>query len=150
MRKSIIIILLVLIIDQALKIWIKTTMELRDSIEFFSWFQLYFTENPGMAFGLEYGGNYGKLALSIFRILAIFGLLYWLNSLIRKKAPGIALVAVSMITAGAIGNMIDSAFYGLISTREWSTVKSFRTGSVMPVWQNLARQATPPSCAETW
>jgi len=89
-------------------------MELRDSIEFYSWFQLYFTENPGMAFGLEYGGNYGKLALSIFRLFAIFALVYWLRSLIQKRAPGIAIFSVSLITAGAIGNMLDSSFYGLL------------------------------------
>jgi signal peptidase II len=89
-------------------------MELRDSIEILSWFKIYFTENPGMAFGLEYGGNYGKLALSIFRVFAISGLIYWLRSLIKSKASGVAIVSVSLITAGAIGNMIDSAFYGLI------------------------------------
>ena len=88
-------------------------MELRDSIEIFSWFKIYFTENPGMAFGLEYGGNYGKLALSIFRIFAIGGLFYWLNKLSKNKAPTVAIVAVALITAGAIGNMLDSAFYGL-------------------------------------
>jgi len=114
LKKSLLIIFLILIVDQVLKLWIKTQMELRDTIEVFSWFQLYFTENPGMAFGLEYGGNYGKLALSIFRIFAIFALIYWLRSLIKNKAPNVALVAVSLITAGAIGNMIDSAFYGLI------------------------------------
>ena len=89
-------------------------MELRDSIEIFSWFKIYFTENPGMAFGLEYGGNWGKLALSIFRLFAIGGLIYWLSSLIKKKASAAAIVSVSLITAGAVGNMIDSALYGLI------------------------------------
>jgi signal peptidase II len=114
LKKSILIIALVLIVDQALKLWIKTNMELRDSIEIFSWFKIYFTENPGMAFGLEYGGNWGKLALSIFRLFAIGGLIYWLSSLIRKKASTAAIVSVSLITAGAVGNMIDSALYGLI------------------------------------
>jgi len=89
-------------------------MELRESIEIFSWFKIYFTENPGMAFGLEYGGNYGKLALSIFRLFAIGGLFYWLTKLTKSKAPTIALVSVALITAGAIGNMLDSAFYGLL------------------------------------
>jgi signal peptidase II len=114
LKKSIFIILLVLIADQALKLWIKTNMELRDSIEIFSWFKIYFTENPGMAFGLEYGGNWGKLALSIFRLFAIGGLIYWLNGLIKKKSSTAAIISVSLITAGAVGNMIDSAFYGLI------------------------------------
>ena len=89
-------------------------MELRDSIEIFSWFKIYFTENPGMAFGLEYGGNWGKLALSIFRLFAIGGLIFWLSGLIKKKASTAAIVSVSLITAGAVGNMIDSALYGMI------------------------------------
>lgn len=114
MKKPLLIILIILVIDQALKIWIKTNMELRDSTHIFNWFQIYFTENPGMAFGLQFGGSWGKIALSIFRIFAIGGLFYWLNNLVKNKAGMAALTAVSMVTAGAIGNMIDSAFYGLI------------------------------------
>ena len=89
-------------------------MELRETIEIYSWFKIYFTENPGMAFGLEYGGNWGKLALSIFRIFAIGGLIYWLRKLIKTHASTVAIVSVSLITAGAIGNMLDSGFYGLL------------------------------------
>lgn len=114
MKKPFLIIILVLIIDQWLKLWVKTNMELRESIEIFNWFKIYFTENPGMAFGLEYGGNWGKLALSVFRVFAIGGLFYWLNGLVKKQAPNIAVISVSLITAGAIGNILDSAFYGLI------------------------------------
>lgn len=89
-------------------------MELRDSIHIFNWFQIYFTENPGMAFGLQFGGSWGKIALSVFRIFAIGGLFFWLNSLVKAKAGTAALVAVSLVTAGALGNMIDSAFYGVL------------------------------------
>ncbi len=102
-------------------------MELRESIEIFSWFKIYFTENPGMAFGLEYGGNYGKLALSIFRVFAIFGLFYWLRNLSKNNAPKISLVAVALITAGAMGNMIDSAFYGLFFNKGMLYNESLQT-----------------------
>lgn len=81
-----------------------------------NWFYIHFTENPGMAFGLEFGGVWGKIALSLFRIAAIVGLGFWLRNLIKKEAPGIGITAVSLILAGAIGNIIDSAFYGLIFT----------------------------------
>lgn len=78
------------------------------------WFFIHFTENPGMAFGLEFGGIWGKLALSIFRLIAIGALIIWLRNLIKQKAAGVAIASISFILAGAIGNMIDSAFYGLI------------------------------------
>ncbi len=81
-----------------------------------NWFYIHFTENPGMAFGLEFGGVWGKIALSLFRIIAIIALSVWLRNLIKAKAPGIGITAVSLILAGAIGNIIDSAFYGLIFT----------------------------------
>ena len=79
-----------------------------------NWFYIHFTENPGMAFGLEFGGVWGKIALSLFRIVAIVALGFWLKKLIKAKAPAIGITAVSLILAGAIGNIIDSAFYGLI------------------------------------
>ena len=80
----------------------------------FDWFIIHFTENPGMAFGLELGGNYGKLALSVFRIVAIIAITFWLRKLIQQKAAGVIIIGVSFIFAGAIGNILDSAFYGLI------------------------------------
>ncbi len=78
------------------------------------WFILHFTENPGMAFGYELGFSWGKLALSVFRILAIGALIYYLVALIRKQSPAGLIISISLILAGAIGNMIDSAFYGMI------------------------------------
>ena len=90
-----------------------------------NWFYIHFTENPGMAFGLEFGGIWGKLALSIFRLVAIGALVYWLRSLIKSQATGIAITSVSLILAGAIGNMIDSAFYGLIFTDSLGRVAEF-------------------------
>jgi len=110
------IVLFILILDQALKIWVKTTLPHGDSIFLFGSekMQIHFVENEGMAFGLSLGGEYGKLALSLFRILAVTFLVYYLRILIKNKAPFGLLFSFSCILAGAIGNIIDSAFYGLI------------------------------------
>ena len=78
------------------------------------WFIIHFTENPGMAFGMQIAGNYGKLILSVFRILAIGGIVYYVYVITRKKVSSGLLISLSLILAGAIGNMIDSAFYGMI------------------------------------
>ena len=79
-----------------------------------NWFFIRFIENPGAAFGFELGGSYGKLTLSIFRLVAIGALGYYIHHLLRKKAPTGVLVGFSLIFAGALGNVIDSAFYGLL------------------------------------
>lgn len=78
------------------------------------WFIIHFVENSGMAFGLEFGGGYGKLALSLFRIIAVFGIGYYLVSIIKQKANSSFIVALSLVFAGAIGNIIDSVFYGVL------------------------------------
>jgi len=114
-RTSALFILLILLIDQVLKIWIKTHMSIGQEIHLFgNWGLIHFIENNGMAFGMEIGGKTGKFILSIFRIIAIFGIGYFLSSLIKKKANMGLIFAVSAIMAGAIGNIIDSSFYGLI------------------------------------
>lgn len=125
MKKSIVIIFLVLLADQALKFWIKTNMYLGQDFQVTDWFYIHFTENPGMAFGLELGGVWGKLALSLFRIAAIGALIYWLNSLIKTRAAAVATTAVALILAGAIGNILDSAFYGLLFTDSLGRVAEF-------------------------
>ncbi|PKO98846.1 MAG: lipoprotein signal peptidase [Bacteroidetes bacterium HGW-Bacteroidetes-9] len=115
MKKSLLIVTIVLIIDQAVKFWIKTSMSLGEEIFVLGkWFIIHFTENPGMAFGMQFAGDYGKLILSIFRIIAIIGILYYLYVITRKKAKTGLIVSLSLVLAGAIGNMIDSAFYGMI------------------------------------
>lgn len=112
-RLSLLVIGLVLFLDQALKIWIKTTMTLDQEIPIFGdWFILHFTENNGMAFGLEFGGEYGKLFLTLFRILAVIGLGYYLYLQIKEGAKTGFIICLSMITAGAAGNILDSLFYG--------------------------------------
>jgi signal peptidase II len=113
--KATILVFVILLIDQILKIWIKTTMYIgQDFPVFGNWFLIHFVENPGMAFGLEFGGKGGKAFLSIFRLVAIVGFIWYVGRLIREKAPQGFIMCVSLILAGAAGNMIDCAFYGLI------------------------------------
>lgn len=114
LKKSVLLIILVLIIDQWSKIYIKTTFPLREGIEVFSWFKLHFVENEGMAWGAKIPGEYGKLILTLFRLVAIVGIGYWLWDADRKRSPGVLLIAVALIFAGAFGNIIDSVFYGVI------------------------------------
>lgn len=111
---SLLVIFLVLAIDQTLKIWIKTNLMLGEEIKVTDWFILHFTENNGMAFGLEIAGEWGKMALSIFRIIAVIAIGVFLSRLIGKKAPTGVVISVSLVLAGAIGNIIDSMFYGII------------------------------------
>jgi len=109
------LILVVLILDQSLKIWIKTHMEYGEEISLIGdWALLHFVENNGMAFGLSLHGDYGKLALSLFRIVAVAFLIYYIKRLIEEKVSMGLLVSFSLILAGAIGNILDSAFYGII------------------------------------
>ncbi len=118
MKKSLLIILLVLISDQILKVWIKLSMTIGEEIPVLgNWFNLYFTENNGMAFGMQFGGEWGKLSLSIFRILAIIAIGIYIYMLTKRKASNGLILSISMIMAGALGNILDSAFYGLIFTQ---------------------------------
>lgn len=109
------IILLVLVIDQWLKFWVKTNMYLGEEIALFgNWSFIHFTENYGMAFGLEFGGSVGKILLSVFRIFASFGIGWYIVHLAKTNAHKGLIVSFSLILAGALGNIIDSAFYGLL------------------------------------
>jgi signal peptidase II len=114
-KKSILLIILILVADQIFKLWVKTHMVLGEEIHIFGkWGILHFVENNGMAFGMEMGGKSGKLVLSIFRIIAICAIGWFLNSIIKKNVNLGLVLAVSAILAGAAGNIIDSAFYGMI------------------------------------
>lgn len=122
-KKSVLFIIIILLIDQALKIWIKTHMMIGDEVPLFgNWGMLHFIENNGMAFGMEMGGKPGKLILSVFRIVAIFGIGWFLASLVKRKAHTGLILAVSAILAGAMGNIIDSAFYGMIFSESYNQV----------------------------
>ncbi|MCF6181233.1 lipoprotein signal peptidase [Lutibacter sp.] len=114
MKKAVSIILLVLLIDQISKIYIKTNFLYGEEVVVFNWFRIHFIENNGMAWGAEFGGKAGKLFLTIFRLFAITGIGYWLFKSIKNNAPNLLIVAVSLIFAGALGNIIDSVFYGII------------------------------------
>jgi signal peptidase II len=121
--KSVLIILAILVADQILKIWTKTNMILGQEIHVLgNWFILHFTENDGMAFGIDFPGNSGKIILSLFRLAAITGIAIFLRHLIRNKANTGFILSVALILAGAIGNIIDSAFYGLIFDHSWGHV----------------------------
>jgi signal peptidase II len=124
--KSLIIIFLILIADQVLKIWIKTTLSLGDEFVIFKdWFILHFVENNGMAFGFEFAGEYGKMFLSIFRIIAVIAIGWYLFKLAKQKEiPFGFIVSISLIFAGAIGNIIDSLFYGMIFEHSYGQVSA--------------------------
>ena len=113
-----VLVAILLIADQALKVWIKLDFKLYESLTVFpDWFQLSFLENEGAAYGVKFfEGIWGKLLLSVFRVVLIGGLGYYIYRLIKRNAPMGVLVGLTLIFAGAVGNMIDSAFYGLIFT----------------------------------
>ncbi len=125
-NKSLVIIFLVLFADQLLKIWIKTHLSLGDEIVIAkNWFILHFVENNGMAFGFEFAGEYGKMFLSIFRILAVVAIGWYLFRLVKQKDVPFGFIAsISLIFAGAIGNIIDSMFYGLIFNHSFGQVST--------------------------
>lgn len=116
----------VLILDQLLKIWIKTNMYLGQ--EYFilgDWFRIHFTENEGMAFGMKLGGDYGKLLLSLFRIGAVGFIGYYLYTIIKENQPRGLVISISLILSGALGNIIDSVFYGVFFTDSSMQVATF-------------------------
>jgi signal peptidase II len=108
-------ILLVLVADQVLKVWVKLSFFYDSAIPLFGdWAYLHFIENRGMAFGMEFGGEWGKLALSLLRIAAVAGIGYALWRMIQRQANRLSVVTVSLIFSGALGNILDSTFYGLL------------------------------------
>lgn len=126
LKKSLLIIFLILFIDQVVKIWIKTNMYIGQEYSVFgNWFIIHFTENEGMAFGMKFGGEYGKLMLSIFRIIAVGGIGWYLYKLIKENADKLFIISMSLIFAGAVGNIIDSVFYGLIFSESYFNVAQF-------------------------
>lgn len=108
---AIAVVVAVLLVDQLSKIWVKTHMGLKDSIHVFDWFQIFFVENNGMAFGIEAGG---KLFLSLFRIIAVIFIIIYLSRLVKQHYKPGFIACVALILAGASGNIIDSIFYGVI------------------------------------
>ena len=115
-KKLLILGVLLVVIDQVVKILVKSNMEIGEHFNVIgNWFQILFIENEGMAFGMKFGGAVGKFCLSFFRIALFGALCWWISSLVRKgNAPTGVLVGLTLICAGAFGNIIDSLFYGLI------------------------------------
>jgi len=112
-KLAIILVLAMLVIDQLIKIWVKTNMTLHESIRVANWFYISFIENIGMAYGMQIGS---KLVLSLFRVAAISVLGYFIWLQVRKHARTGYVVCLSMVLAGAIGNLLDCMFYGLVFT----------------------------------
>ena len=128
LRKSVLIIVVLLLIDQVSKFYIKTHFVLGESVDIFDWFKILFIENSGAAWGaklsdfLPISESTGKLVLTVFRLFAVAGIGYWLYDTIRKKSSNTLIVAVSLIFAGALGNIIDSVFYGMVFNDSYQQV----------------------------
>ncbi len=158
---SIFIIFMVLLVDQCVKIWIKTHFYIGQEVNVFgNWFIIHFTENEGMAFGMKFGGEFGKLALSLLRIIAVSFIGYYLVKLIKENAPKLLTFGLTMIFAGALGNIIDSAFYGLIFNESYFHVAqlfpdgggygTFLHGKVVDMLYFPILQGTYPDWVPLW
>ncbi|HKJ47641.1 MAG TPA: lipoprotein signal peptidase [Christiangramia sp.] len=125
LKKAGFLIVVILLIDQISKLYIKTHFALGEEIEVFDWFRILFVENEGMAWGTKIPGEYGKLALTLFRLAAIVGIGYWLWDSVKKGGSRVLIASIALIFAGAFGNIIDSVFYGVIFNDSYGQVASF-------------------------
>ena len=125
MKKSILIILIIILIDQVLKIYVKSSMILGEEYKVLDWFYIHFTENNGMAFGLEFGGKIGKVILMILRISFVLIMISYLKNPLLKKYDNLSLLTFSLIIGGAIGNIIDGIFYGYFFTSSLGQISTF-------------------------
>ena len=120
---ALLVIVIILVADQILKIWVKTNFYLGEERKVIgNWFLLHFVENRGMAFGFEFAGRWGKVLLTLFRLVAASAIMIYLLQIIKKGIPTGLVVCIAMIFAGAVGNIIDSAFYGMIFTDSYGRV----------------------------
>ena len=122
LRKAYLLIFIILFVDQISKIYIKTHFVLGEEVVVFNWFKILFIENEGMAWGTQIPGSYGKIILTLFRLVAVTGIAYWLWDAVRKQSSNFLIVAIALIFAGAFGNIIDSVFYGFIFDDSYHTV----------------------------
>tara|TARA_B110001450_G_scaffold6066_1_gene6292 strand:+ start:1792 stop:2400 length:609 start_codon:yes stop_codon:yes gene_type:complete len=122
---AILTIIIAIILDQIIKIYIKTNFVLGEEVVVFDWFRIHFTENNGMAMGFEFGGKAGKLFLTLFRLVAVTGILFWLSQNIKRKVHNAVIIAIALIFSGAVGNIIDSVFYGAIFDDSQHKVATF-------------------------
>lgn len=132
LKKAVAFIVFILLIDQVSKIYIKTHFVLFERVEVFNWFYIAFIENEGMAWGTKFNDFFdfipertAKLSLTLFRIVAVIGIGYWLVKSIQQRRPNVLIAAISLILAGALGNIIDSVFYGVLFSDSSSNVAQF-------------------------
>ncbi|TRX16235.1 lipoprotein signal peptidase [Flavobacterium franklandianum] len=135
LRKAYLLIFILLLVDQVTKIYIKTNFILGQEVEVFKWFKILFIENDGMAWGTVIPGVYGKLFLTLFRLVAVGGIGYWLwDSIERKNSSNYLIVAISLILAGAFGNSIDSIFYGVSFDDSYGHLASIFPAKAYGTW----------------
>ncbi|MBW4359060.1 lipoprotein signal peptidase [Flavobacterium taihuense] len=135
--KAYFLIILILLVDQVSKIYVKTNFILGEEVHVFNWFQIHFIENEGMAWGTKIPGAYGKLILTVFRLFAVTGIGYWLwDAVERKKSSNYLIVAIALILAGAFGNIIDSVFYGVIFDDSHQQLATIFTDKPYGTWLN--------------
>jgi signal peptidase II len=136
LRNSILIIAIILLVDQFTKIYIKTNFVYGEAgqIDVTNWFKILLIENEGMAWGTKIPGENGKLFLTVFRILAVFGIGYWLYDASTKHSSRYLMVAIALIFAGAAGNIIDSVFYGVYFDHSYNQVATLFTENPYGTW----------------
>lgn len=136
LKKAYLLIIAILLIDQISKIYIKTHFFIGESIKVMGleWFQIHFIENEGMAWGAEIPGEHGKLILTLFRIVAVGGIAWWLWDSVKKKASNYLIVAIALIFTGALGNIIDSVFYGVIFNDSYHQVATAFSDQPYGTW----------------
>jgi signal peptidase II len=135
--KAYFLVILILLVDQFSKIYVKTNFILGEEVRVFNWFQIHFIENEGMAWGTKIPGEYGKLILTVFRLFAVTGIGYWLwDAIERKKSSNYLIVAIALILAGAFGNIIDSVFYGVIFDDSHQQVATLFADKPYGTWLN--------------
>lgn len=136
LKKAYILVFLVLLVDQVSKIYIKTHFFIGESINVLGldWFRIHFIENEGMAWGAVIPGEYGKLFLTLFRIAAVGGIGWWLWDSVRKNQSNYLITAIALILAGAVGNIIDSVFYGVIFNDSYGQVATMFSDDPYGSW----------------
>jgi signal peptidase II len=136
MKKPLLLILGILFLDQIVKFWVKTHMYLGEEIRFADWAIIHFTENNGMAFGMEFGGEYGKIFLTSFRILFVVAIFFYLKKVIAENASKLYIYCIAMVIAGAAGNIFDSVFYGKIFGCSEFQIASFMPAQGYASWMH--------------
>lgn len=123
-----------MLLDQFVKIYIKMNFIIGEEVKVFEWFKIYFIENDGMAWGTKIPGENGKIILTVFRILAVFGIGYWLYDASKKHSSNYLMVAIALIFAGAVGNILDSVFYGVLFSDSHHQLAEIFTDKPYQTW----------------